>query len=635
MKGSAPRGRLRHLEHLFHAGTVGDLSDGELLDRFLRCRDEAGESAFAALVERHGPMVFRVCRQTLSDSHAAEDAAQATFLVLARQAGTIRKRPSVSSWLFGVARRAAARIRMQEARRRQFESRSAERSSALGFSQAEPADLDPYPELHAEIGRLPEKYRLPIVLCYFEGLTHEQAASRLRWPVGTVKTRLSRGRERLRSRLEQSGWPALLPLPASSLRPGIVAELTAHLLGPIARMGYRCATHGSPGALASSTVLEIAREVMRSMLMHNLKSVAVTMSGLVLLGFGVLVAAQQATEKGRTGHHDAVITETHGAPSSVLKLPGFTTIHQTVRIRPGVAGVVRKVQVVLGQKVKKGDPLLEISSTKLAAAKSDYEAASVQHALDQKVLELSARLPADNAVSRQAIIVSQGDEAKSRTEVERARNKLLAVGLTEDEIKHVLLEDGTQRARMILRSPLDGSIIERAVHPGEVVSDVAQSLLIVAQIDPDPFPVEARVPEKALEKVKIGQDLTVTFPSFPDRRVKGKVEAIDPRKSDPSDHTVILRTSVANPDHRYKAGMYATVQVDTEARHDGIDPSRNAPERPPSATIDERLNALERKLDQLLNEKVERPSDARLLERLDTLERKVDQLFDRRREESP
>ena len=111
-KGSVSRLQSRQLEDLFHSGIAGDLSDSELLDRFLRCRDSVGEAAFTALVERHGPMVFRVCRQALNDHHSAQDAVQATFLVLARQAGTIRKRPSISSWLFGVARRASARIRI-------------------------------------------------------------------------------------------------------------------------------------------------------------------------------------------------------------------------------------------------------------------------------------------------------------------------------------------------------------------------------------------------------------------------------------------------------------------------------------------------------------------------------------------
>ena len=165
LKGSVSRFNLRQFEGLFHAGVSGDSSDSELLERFIDGGGSAGEAAFTALVERHGPMVLRVCRQALHDRHAAEDAVQVTFLVLARQAGTIRTRASLPSWLFGVALKAAARIRMEEARRRRFETQSAERAAVWNKAQAEPPYSDPYPELHAEIERLPEKYRVPIVLC--------------------------------------------------------------------------------------------------------------------------------------------------------------------------------------------------------------------------------------------------------------------------------------------------------------------------------------------------------------------------------------------------------------------------------------------------------------------------------------
>ncbi len=175
---------------LFRTGTAAGMTDRALLERFLDQGRENGEAAFQVLVERHGPMVFRVCNQALRDRHAAEDAFQATFLVLARQARSIRKADSLESWLFGVASRAAARIRMLEARRQQCERRLAN-VRADGESDV-PDPSENWPELHAEIARLPEKYRIPIVLCYFEGLTHEQAAGRLGWPVGTVKTRLSR-----------------------------------------------------------------------------------------------------------------------------------------------------------------------------------------------------------------------------------------------------------------------------------------------------------------------------------------------------------------------------------------------------------------------------------------------------------
>ena len=115
---------LEQVELLFAAGTAIGLTDRDLLERFLSGERESGESAFTALVERHGPMVLRVCNQALRDRHAAEDAFQATFLVLARLAGSIRRRDSVESWLFGVASRAAAQIRMMEARRQRYSTRA-------------------------------------------------------------------------------------------------------------------------------------------------------------------------------------------------------------------------------------------------------------------------------------------------------------------------------------------------------------------------------------------------------------------------------------------------------------------------------------------------------------------------------
>ncbi len=161
---------LRHLQTLFTAGTVGALSDGELLARYVSRRDEL---AFEALVERHGPMVFQVCRSALSDSHDAQDAFQATFLVLARRAASIRQGGSVASWLFGVAGRVAARARVSAARRRKHESSAAALAARLDDglnppwrdSEQERHELDRAAALHEELARLPQKYREPVVLC--------------------------------------------------------------------------------------------------------------------------------------------------------------------------------------------------------------------------------------------------------------------------------------------------------------------------------------------------------------------------------------------------------------------------------------------------------------------------------------
>jgi RNA polymerase sigma-70 factor (ECF subfamily) len=165
---------------LLSAGTAGPCPDSQLRERFVRQSDDAAEAAFTALVERHGPMALRVCCSVLHDTHAAEDAFQATFLTLARKAHTIRNRESLASWLFGVARRVSGRAKVQRSRRAAMERNGvAMIASHLSGSVGEDQLL---PEVHDEVDWSPEKYRQPIVLCYLEGLTHEEAAGQLRLP---------------------------------------------------------------------------------------------------------------------------------------------------------------------------------------------------------------------------------------------------------------------------------------------------------------------------------------------------------------------------------------------------------------------------------------------------------------------
>ena len=206
------------LSMLYKLGAVGTLTDGQLLDRFL-ARDDpaASEAAFTALVERHGAMVLSICRQFLGDSHDAHDAFQATFLVLVSKAGSIRKRESVGGWLFGIARRVAARAQVEAARRRRhlqelFESQPPSSDDAE-FGRAIDAAAD-YGPLIDEVDRLPELLRSPVVLHYFEGLSTEAIAQRLGCPRGTVLSRLSRARGRIKERLEQRGvsFAALMPV---------------------------------------------------------------------------------------------------------------------------------------------------------------------------------------------------------------------------------------------------------------------------------------------------------------------------------------------------------------------------------------------------------------------------------------
>ncbi len=210
---------LHHLRRLAAKGQAQALSDQELLERFIACRDEA---AFAELVKRHGPVVLSVCRSVLRHQQDAEDAFQATFLVLARKAASTRRPAVVGSWLHGVAYRLAHKARQQAVRRRQHERQTAERTPA-----ATVMDDWTWGELravlHEEIERLPEKYRLPLLLCYWEGLTQEEAARRAGWTKASLRERLERAREMLRSRLVRRGLATAVPLLAVGLSPGAMS----------------------------------------------------------------------------------------------------------------------------------------------------------------------------------------------------------------------------------------------------------------------------------------------------------------------------------------------------------------------------------------------------------------------------
>ncbi len=188
------------------------MSERDLLQEFVIHNDA---EAFRMLIERHGSMVLAVCRGVLWETHDVEDAFQNTFLILARRAGTIENQESVGPWLRRVALRVALRARSETAERRARES--ARREKPLS-GPAEPLDRSLVRILREEIGRLPDRYRLPVELCYLEGKTNEQAAVHLRCPIGTVKGRLSRARKRLRDSLTRRAFHLCAELQEASAR---------------------------------------------------------------------------------------------------------------------------------------------------------------------------------------------------------------------------------------------------------------------------------------------------------------------------------------------------------------------------------------------------------------------------------
>ena len=177
------------------------MTDAELLTDFLVHHDQ---SAFELLVRRHGPMVLNVCRDVLAESHDADDAFQATFMILIRNASAIRDRSSLGPWLYEVAWKASRRSKQQARRRNAMQRQVSTMDSAASFDPDQ-TQLELRPVLHAEIHQLPNRLRDAIVLCYLEGFAVEAAAKRLDCPVGTLKSRLSKGREILRSRLTRRG----------------------------------------------------------------------------------------------------------------------------------------------------------------------------------------------------------------------------------------------------------------------------------------------------------------------------------------------------------------------------------------------------------------------------------------------
>lgn len=292
----------RYLSILFESGTAIGLSDRDLVERFAARRgeqDQVAEAAFTALVSRHGPMVFQVCRAVLGDRHEAEDAFQATFLVLASRARSIRSGDSLGSWLYGVALRVASRARSRATRRKHHERRRAEMTETkIEDANGSPLlDGDLARVLQEEIGQLPEKFRAAVVLCYLEGLTHEMAAGELDCPVGTIRSRLATARERLKRRLTRRGVAPAAPVewlatslarvkesvPASTTVPGALAECT--IRGAM-QVGL------GKGALAgtvSAGAVTLMEGVLTNMMTTKLTIVATTVlvAGVVTAGVGV------------------------------------------------------------------------------------------------------------------------------------------------------------------------------------------------------------------------------------------------------------------------------------------------------------------------------------------------------------
>jgi RNA polymerase sigma factor (sigma-70 family) len=294
---------IRHLRRTVLLRDAAGLTDGQLLTCFVERRDEA---AFEALVRRHGPMVLGVCRRVLHNFHDAEDAFQATFLVLARKASSVRPREMVANWLHGVAHRTSLKARTATVRRQVRERQVMK----MPDPEAVTPDLwdDLQPLLDQELSRLPDIYRLPILLCDLEGKAIKEASRQLGWPQGTLAGRLARGRKLLARRLTQRGVVL-----SSGLLAGVLSENAASACVPTSLV---VSTVKAAGSFATATtavtgtipvnVVALTEGVLKAMLLTKLKTltaallvIATVGSGGVLFSCWPMAAAQTGNERPR------------------------------------------------------------------------------------------------------------------------------------------------------------------------------------------------------------------------------------------------------------------------------------------------------------------------------------------------
>jgi RNA polymerase sigma factor (sigma-70 family) len=299
------------------SGSSAAVPDADLIERFVTNQDEA---AFELLVWRHGPLVLGTCRRVLGDEHDAEDAFQATFFALARKASTIGRRDSVSAWLYKVAYRIALRARSSQAKRNREGPLCQEPVAVAGMS---PEDLlawrELQPVLDAQIDRLPEKYRTVFILCHLEGKTNEEAARELGCPKGTVLSRLSRARERLRKWLGERG-AVLTAVPFAVLAgqahrlletSPVLVHSTVHLaiLAPAARLALR---------IAGSPAVELAETVLHELHVAARKKVAALSTLLLLLLGGMALSASWLVAAEPRPSPASTPSSCHAAPASAV-----------------------------------------------------------------------------------------------------------------------------------------------------------------------------------------------------------------------------------------------------------------------------------------------------------------------------
>jgi RNA polymerase sigma factor (sigma-70 family) len=434
---------LQQLGRLYRDGSPAGQTDDELLERYLA---EGDHAAFETLVNKHGPMVLAVCKRVLGRSNEVDDAFQATFLVLVSKAPRIRDRTHLSCWLYGVAYRVAHRARAKQIRR--FDGAIPSPQAAL---EAAPSD-NPVVDheigqiLDQELSRLPEKYRAPLVLCYLRSLTHDQAAGELSCPVGTVRSRLSRGRELLRKRLTRRGYSSVIPLLGTGLSDTsliLTTPVCSSLVDATVRVAIGSASLKIfPAGAATTTALALTRGVLMSMAITQWKWVGLTVA-LAGISVGSVVAVAYANAQ--PGEHAGELAprqEPAPPPQPPVVSKDDTTKELLERIKVLEQKLAASTTVTTPEKAAS-----EALYRAVISGRSDEISSSQRMLPSRLVAELEAELARAtlerNYTARLANdrVISKNELALAETKVQSALNRLR--GLNEDlcdEIARLELE---------------------------------------------------------------------------------------------------------------------------------------------------------------------------------------------------
>jgi membrane fusion protein, multidrug efflux system len=577
---------VRFLRRVAGSEGRGEHTDVQLLHRFAVQRDP---DAFAALVERHGPMVLGVCRRVLHDANDADDAFQATFLVLVRKAHSLARPHLLANWLYGVARRTALAAKVRKAKQHAKERPVVDRAVADSTAAAVWADLRPV--LDEEVGRLPERYRVPFVLCYLEGRTNEEAARLLDCPKGTVLSRLAWARKRLRARLTRRGLAPSAGLFAAALTYNATSAATVSpaLVGGTTRAALAFAGSASPAGFLTAEVVALANGVLKHMFWTQMRYAALLLLVLSLVG-GAGVLAWSSPQGRQNGAKPAASrneippgavqlaaepkpAEAADAQEIVVGQPlskqvtdyqdltGRAEAASSVEIRARATGYLNKVLVKDGAKVKQGDALFEIDPRPYQAELDKATAALAQSEVRVQAAGTALQL-ATKLFQQAAIGIGPGEVDKATSAVAEAKAGV-AVAKAVHDLARLNLSFATVTA------PISGSIGLRSLDPGNLVKaddtilatlSTRNPMLVYFDIDERTALQLLRERGKSDAKELAEQTVEMGLADEKDFPHRGKLEAADLRVN-PRTGTLPMRAAFPNPDGLLMPGLFCRVRL--------------------------------------------------------------------------